>query len=151
WVGQQYNIDPSRLYLTGLSMGGYGAWDLSLRHPRLYAAIVPMSGAGDPTLATTLVSTPAWAFHGAKDGVVPVSGSRDMVQAIRVAGGSPLYTEYAKAGHIIWDTAYSTPDLVAWTLAQHLPGLLSNPPSVTTQHNDNARTGANLNETLLTP
>lgn len=117
---QQYSIDTNRLYLTGLSTGGYGAWDLSLRHPGVYAAVIPMSGAGDPSLAASLVNTPVWDFHGALDGVVPVSGSRDMINAIRASGGSPLYTEYPNADHGIWDVAYNTPGLVAWTFAQHL-------------------------------
>jgi predicted peptidase len=116
---KQYSIDPTRLYITGLSMGGYGAWDLSLRYPTLYAATIPMSGAGDPDRAALLLATGVWAFHGALDGTVPVSGSRDMIGAIEASGGSPLYTEYPTGGHIIWDTAYATPDLIPWTFAQH--------------------------------
>ena len=119
WLLTQYNIDPLRLYVTGLSMGGYGAWDLSLRYPTLYAAVVPMSGAGDPMRAPLLAGTGVWDFHGARDDVVPVSGSRDMINAIVAAGGSPHYTEYPNGGHLIWDTAYATPDLIPWTFTQH--------------------------------
>jgi len=118
WVLTQYHIDPTRLYLTGLSMGGYGAWDLSLRFPTLYAAVVPMSGAGDPERAILELDDAVWAFHGANDSVVPVSGSRDMIDAMRAFGGNPLYTEYPGADHNIWDTAYATPDLIPWTFAQ---------------------------------
>jgi predicted peptidase len=118
WVLTQYNIDRTRLYLTGLSMGGYGAWDLSLRFPTLYAAVVPMSGAGDPERAVLELDDAVWAFHGANDSVIPVSGSRDMVNAMRSFGGDPKYTEFPNADHNIWDTAYATRDLIPWTFAQ---------------------------------
>ena len=116
---KQYNIDANRLYATGLSMGGYGVWDLLERYPALYAAGIPMSGGGDPDRAQLIASKPIWDFHGSADGVVPVSGSRDMINAIRASGGSPKYTEYAGADHVIWDTAYSNAELVPWTFANH--------------------------------
>ncbi|HLH63346.1 MAG TPA: prolyl oligopeptidase family serine peptidase [Ktedonobacteraceae bacterium] len=102
-VQQQYKgIDASRLYITGLSMGGYGTWEAIERWPDYFAAAAPLSGAGDPSKAYLLVDEPIWAFHGAKDTVVPVSGSRDMIAAITQAGGHPLYTEYPDAGHGLW-------------------------------------------------
>ncbi len=117
---KQYpNIDPYRLYITGLSMGGYGTWDAIERWPGYFAAAAPLAGAGDPSKASRLVNLPIWAFHGSGDGGVPVSGSRDMIQAIKVAGGHPRYTEYAGAGHEIWAMVYSTPAFFSWLFSQH--------------------------------
>jgi poly(3-hydroxybutyrate) depolymerase len=116
---KQYpNIDPHRLYITGLSMGGYGTWDAIERWPGYFAAAAPLAGAGDPSKASRLVKLPIWAFHGSGDGGVPVSGSRDMIQAIKGAGGHPRYTEYAGAGHEIWAMVYSTPAFFSWLFSQ---------------------------------
>jgi hypothetical protein len=119
------NIDARRLYVTGLSMGGYGAWEAAERGPNYGAAAAPIAGAGDPSYASRLVNLPLWAFHSADDSVVPVSGSRDMVQAIRAAGGQPKYTEYSNLGHGCWLAPYTiigrtspTPDFFPWLFAQ---------------------------------
>lgn len=113
-------IDGNRVYLTGLSMGGYGAWDAAERWPSLFAAAVPLAGGGDPRQARALVSLPLWAFHGAADTAVPVSGSRQMISAIRAAGGSPCYTEYAGQEHGIWNTnhVYENATLLRWLFSQ---------------------------------
>ena len=118
-------VDSSRLYVTGLSMGGYGAWEMIERWPHEFAAAAPICGAGDPSRAAALVNLPIWAFHSADDPIVPVSGSRDMIAAIRTAGGHPRYTEYTNVGHGAWVDAYSilgkpspTPDFYAWLFAQ---------------------------------
>jgi predicted peptidase len=95
-------IDAHRLYLTGLSMGGYGTWDAIERWPDYFAAAAPLSAAGDPSKAASLVHLPIWAFHGTKDTIVPVSGSRHMIQAIIQAGGHPRYTEYPQDRHDLW-------------------------------------------------
>lgn len=120
------NIDPNRRYVTGLSMGGYGAWEAAERWPNYWAAAAPISGAGDPSKAARLVNLPIWAFHGSADTAVPPSGSRDMINAIRKAGGHPRYTEYAGQGHGVWEIPYTilgkpspTPDFFAWLFAQH--------------------------------
>lgn len=110
----EFNIDPQRIYATGLSMGGYGTWDITTRHPELFAAAVPICGGGDPSKAPLIADLPVWAFHGELDPVVPVSGSRDMIKAIREAGGDPRYTEYEGKGHNVWDRAYGEPELVPW-------------------------------------
>ncbi|HVB20936.1 MAG TPA: prolyl oligopeptidase family serine peptidase [Ktedonobacteraceae bacterium] len=122
---QYTNIDPHRLYITGLSMGGYGAWDAIERWPTYFAAAAPLAGAGDPTKASRLVNLPIWAFHGGSDSLVPVSGSRDMIQAIKAAGGHPRYTEFPGVNHVIWDIVYSTantpspvPNFFSWLFSQ---------------------------------
>lgn len=120
------DIDPNRRYLTGLSMGGYGAWEMAERWPNYFAAAAPIAGAGDPSKAARLVNLPIWAFHGATDTAVPPSGSRDMINAIRKAGGHPRYTEYPGQGHGVWEIPYTilgkpspTSDFFAWLYAQH--------------------------------
>ena len=123
---QQYtNIDPHRLYITGLSMGGYGTWDAIERWPTYFAAAAPLAGAGDPSKASLLVNLPIWAFHGTDDTTVPVSGSRAMIQAIQAAGGHPRYTEFPSLNHVIWDKVYSTastpspvPTFFSWLFSQ---------------------------------
>jgi predicted peptidase len=116
-------IDAHRLYVTGLSMGGYGTWEAIERWPDYFAAAAPLAGAGDPSKAAALVHIPIWAFHGAQDTDVPVSGSRDMIQAIIQAGGHPRYTEYPKDGHDLWGSGKvysptSNPALFTWLFSQ---------------------------------
>lgn len=119
-------IDANRLYVTGLSMGGYGTWEAIERWPDYFAAAAPLAGAGDPSKAALLVHLPIWAFHGAQDTDVPVSGSRDMVQAITQAGGHPRYTEYPNDGHDLWGpgevySPTSDPAFFAWLFSQKKP------------------------------
>jgi predicted peptidase len=116
-----FPIDPSRLYLTGLSMGGYASWDLGTRAAERWAAVVPICGGGDELYAERLVNVPVWAWHGDADDVVPVDRSRTMIEAIRRAGGSPRYTELAGVGHDSWTPAYNSAELLAWMFAQRKP------------------------------
>lgn len=111
-------IDIKRRYITGVSRGGYGTWRFISARPDLFAAAVPVCGGGDPLLAPKITNIPLWAFHGANDKNVPVSGSRDMISAIKQAGGHPLYTEYPDEAHNIWDKVNQTPDLWRWLFAQ---------------------------------
>ncbi len=116
---KDYNVDSSRLYLTGLSMGGYGTWALGAKHPALFAALVPICGGGNPSDAAILKNIPIWAFHGEADNVVPTQKSRDMVDAIKAAGGADvMLTTYPGVGHNSWDNAYGDPKLSEWLL-QH--------------------------------
>jgi predicted peptidase len=123
---QYQGIDAGRLYITGISLGGYGVWDAIERWPDYFAAAIPIAGAGDPSKAAVLKNLPIWAFQGADDQSVPVSGSRDMIATIRAAGGHPRYTEYPGAGHGVWGYAYSTtgnaqqntPGVLPWLFAQ---------------------------------
>lgn len=137
-VRSRYAVDPDRLYLTGLSQGGHGAWVLGARHPDLWAAVVPVCGytaarardaQGRPPagafngtaadLAPALARLPVWAFHGAADSIVPVAETERMVAAIRAAGGAPRSTIFPGVDHGSWDPAYRDPALPAWLLQQH--------------------------------
>jgi predicted peptidase len=117
---KEFRIDQSRLYVTGLSMGGFGTWDIISRYPDKFAAAAPVCGGADLKLAPKLVKVPIWTFHGDKDTVVKLHRTVDMVEAIRIAGGKPLYTEYSGVGHDSWVKAYSDPKLMEWMFAQKL-------------------------------
>jgi dienelactone hydrolase len=140
------SIDTNRLYITGLSMGGYGTWDLIARYPTRFAAAIPMSGGGDSSQTSLIKHIPIWNFHGAQDGTVPVTESRKMITALENAGdtivythchngnctGLPdsiigertangakhLYTEYSNGGHAIWNVAYNYVYLLPWVFSQ---------------------------------
>ncbi|HUT10942.1 MAG TPA: prolyl oligopeptidase family serine peptidase [Thermoguttaceae bacterium] len=118
---KKYPIDPDRLYVMGLSMGGYGTWDAVQRWPDMFAAAVPICGGGDETSADR-IKCPVWAFHGDKDTAVPVSRSRKMIEAIKAAGGKPKYTEYPGVGHNSWSAAFADPELLKWLFAQKRGG-----------------------------
>jgi hypothetical protein len=115
---KEFSVDDKRLYLTGLSMGGYGTWDLLARYPDMFAAAVPVCGGGDESMAAKMKDVPIWCFHGGADPTVPTQRSRDMIKAIKDAGGNPKYTEYPGVGHNSWDKAYSDKDLPAWLFSQ---------------------------------
>jgi len=139
---KEFHGDRNRIYLTGLSMGGFGTWELAARNPGRFAALVPIcSGVRPqkdwPQLRVTLVddpkitdpyaeiarligSTPVWIFHGDADPAVPVTESRNMAEALKAANAKFKYTEYPGVGHNSWDQAYAEPDLVPWLLAQTL-------------------------------
>ena len=116
-----YNIDDDRLYVTGLSMGGFGTWDLLSRHGARFAAGMPVCGGGDPSYAELLKRIPVRMFHGSEDDAVPVACSRQMYAAIRKAGGQIIdYTEFDGAGHGIWGTVYEDRDNIDWLFSQTL-------------------------------
>ena len=135
----EYRGDPKRVYLTGLSLGGYGTWHLAIANPGRFAAIVPICGgivaqetaqsvrqspltkrASDPYrfVARALRDTPVWIFHGSADQVIPASESRLMEAALKEEGGNVRYTEYKGVGHNSWDRAYTDPELWTWLMAQ---------------------------------
>ena len=111
-------IDPKRLLVTGLSMGGYGTFDIIARNPTMFAGALPLCGGGDPSQAPAFRDLPIWVFHGDSDPTVPVRGSRQMVKALRAAGGSPRYSEVAGWRHDVWTRAYQDPEVLRWLLAQ---------------------------------
>ena len=115
-VVSRYRIDRDRIYVTGLSMGGYGTWALACAQPNRFAAIAPICGQGDPSKAATISHLPAWVFHGAKDTVVPFEHSEAMVQALQDAGADVKFTVYPEAGHDSWTETYNNPELYDWFL-----------------------------------
>jgi len=115
---QTYNIDGDRLYVAGQSLGGFGTFAIISEYPRMFAAGVPLCGGGDESKAARRSKTPVWAFHGEKDEVVRVERSRNIVAAIRKAGGEAKYTEYAGEGHNIWQKVVNEPELRSWLFAQ---------------------------------
>lgn len=117
-VAREERIDRDRIYLTGLSMGGFGTWALAIRHPERYAAILPICGGGERQLARVLRDMPVWTFHGDADKVVPVERTQEMVDAIIAAGGSPRVTIYPGVGHDSWTETYDNPEIYDWLL-QH--------------------------------
>lgn len=121
-VADRYRIDPERLYVTGLSMGGYGTWALAARYPHRFAAIAPICGGGDPGMAERLAHLPVWVFHGARDPVVPLETSQEMVDALRQAGGQVTFTVYPEAGHDSWTESYQNPALYEWFLEHRRSG-----------------------------
>ncbi|MFO8012048.1 MAG: prolyl oligopeptidase family serine peptidase [Phycisphaerae bacterium] len=111
-------VDPDRVYVTGLSMGGFGTWALALKEPKRFAAIAPICGGGDPEQADRIAHIPAWVFHGGKDKVVPPHRSEKMVEAMKKAGGRPKLTIYPEAGHDSWTETYASPAFWKWLLGQ---------------------------------
>jgi len=116
-VAQKYRADPDRIYLTGLSMGGFATWALAQHRPERYAAVVPVCGGGETRLAARLRDLPVWAFHGGRDRVIPPRRSREMVAGIKAAGGRPRLTIYPKVGHDSWTKTFATKQLYQWLLA----------------------------------
>ncbi|HEX8500640.1 MAG TPA: prolyl oligopeptidase family serine peptidase [Pyrinomonadaceae bacterium] len=117
-LGAEFGIDRRRLSVIGYSLGGYGTWDVVARRPGMFAAAVPISGGGDAYKAHLIAQTPVWAFHGREDEAVNVGESRRMVEAVRKAGGNPVYTEYAGVGHLVTERVLAEPDLLPWIFAQ---------------------------------
>jgi predicted peptidase len=118
---KELDVDPKRVYVTGLSMGGFGTWDLLGRRPDLFAAGVPVCGGGDEAQAARIAKIPQRIYHGDKDNVVKTDRSRNMAAALKKAGGEPVYTEYPGVGHNCWDKAYADAALWPWLFAQKRP------------------------------
>ena len=114
-LGKNFKVDTDRIYLTGLSMGGYGAWRLAADHPERFAAVVPICGGGKPEDAPKLKNLPIWVFHGTEDPAVPLQRSSEMVEAIKKAGSTRIrFTTLEGIGHNSWEAAYASPDLYQW-------------------------------------
>jgi predicted peptidase len=112
----KHQVDEHRVYLTGMSMGGYGAWALAGLNPGRFAAVAPVCGGLEPRLSDRLKTVPVWAFHGAKDKTVPVGKSAAIVKALRQCGGDVRFTIYPRAGHDSWTRTYENPKLYEWLL-----------------------------------
>lgn len=113
---KEYKIDENRLYITGLSMGGFATWSLICKYPTMFAAAVPICGAGNPSDAAKIKDLPIWNFHGDKDPAVPIARSQEMIDALKAAGGNPKFTIYPGVGHNSWDKAYREEKLYDWFL-----------------------------------
>jgi predicted esterase len=117
-VLKKWPVDPKRVYLTGQSIGGFGTWDALYRRPGLWAAAVPVCGGGDPTKAALYKHVPVWAWHGANDTAVPPQCSREMIAALKAAGGRARYTGLPRVGHGSWKPAYESAELHKWLFSQ---------------------------------
>lgn len=115
---REFAIDERRIYVTGQSMGGAGAWNMLANRTHFFAAAVICCGGESPDDGTGSIDTPVWNFHGDSDQTVPVSSSRERIAARRKAGGHPLYTEYAGVDHNVWQWAFTEPELVKWVFSQ---------------------------------
>ena len=112
----EVNTDLERVYLSGISMGGYGTWHWSAANPEKFAAIIPICGGGEPSRAKELVHMPIWAFHGAQDDIVPVEETLEMVEAVKRAGGKAELTIYPDLRHDSWTITYNNPSIYDWLL-----------------------------------
>ena len=121
-IVSMYAVDVDRIYLTGLSMGGYGTWNLAAAYPERFAAIAPICGGGDPEKVCALKTVPVWAFHGAKDKVVSPEESQKMVNALKECGGDVQLTIYPEAEHDSWTETYNDPKLYEWFLSHTRAG-----------------------------
>jgi predicted peptidase len=114
---RMHRVDRQRIYLTGLSMGGYGTWSLAMAYPDTFAALAPVCGGGDPGRVGRIKHLPIWVFHGAKDDIVPFEESESMVKALRRAGNDVRFTVYPDARHDSWTETYNNPRLYEWFLS----------------------------------
>jgi len=126
-ITSAYGVDTERICLTGLSMGGYGAWHLAVTYPDRFAAVVPICGGGFlfhgfPERVCTLKDVPVWAFHGAKDDVVPLRESEVLINELKGCGGDVRFTVYPDAAHDSWTQTYDNPELYSWLLARSRSG-----------------------------
>lgn len=121
-IVSRYPVDKNRIYLTGLSMGGYGSWDLVQLRPDRFAAVAPICGGSlmNAFMAKKMKAVPTWTFHGAMDSVVPLEGTTRIVKALKDAGADVQFTIYPMAGHDSWTETYDNPELFSWFLSHRL-------------------------------
>jgi predicted peptidase len=119
-IEAKYRVDTDRVYLTGLSIGGFGTWTLASQYPNRFAAIAPICGGSERYAASRFKNVPVWAFHGAKDKVVPVARSQEMVNAVKAAGGDAKLTIYPEAEHDSWTETYNNRQLYEWFLSHKI-------------------------------
>ena len=117
-VRHEFSIDDKRIYVMGQSMGGAGTWNMIASRPKFFAAAAICCGSTSKDDGTASIETPVWNFHGDADQTVPVSMSRDRIEARRRAGGHPLYTEYSGVDHNVWEWAFTEPELPKWLFSQ---------------------------------
>ena len=115
---ETYPVDKKRIYITGLSMGGFGTWGSIIAKPDLFAAAAPICGGGDTTKLDNIKRLPIWVFHGAKDEVVPLVKSEEMVNGLKDLDSDVKFTIYPEATHDSWTVTYNNPKLYEWFLSQ---------------------------------
>ena len=115
-IVEKYKVDEDRIYVTGLSMGGFGTWALAAYVPHRLAAIAPICGGSEPYRARVMPHMPIWAFHGGKDTVVPPQRSEEMIEALKKYGNNAKLTIYPDAAHDSWTETYDNPKLYEWLL-----------------------------------
>lgn len=121
YIASEYNADRRRISLTGLSMGGFGTWEMGLTFPGFFAALAPICGGGQAWRASVLHSVPIRAFHGDLDSVVPVARTQEMIKAVENAGGTPSFTVFKNTDHDSWTQTYESTDLIEWLAVQKTP------------------------------
>ena len=117
-LAAKYPIDTNRIYVTGISMGGSGTWDIVTRYPNFFAAAAPLNGVSDPSIAHLVAHLPVWAFHGRQDKISDVNNTRKMIAALKENGSSCQYTEYPESGHGIAMPTYTNNQLFDWMFSQ---------------------------------
>jgi len=117
-IQSKYKVDPDRVVVTGLSMGGFGTWRLANYAPDRFAAIAPICGGAETFWAKRIAPIPTWVFHGTKDGAVPFERSQTMVDALKREKAEPRFTIYKDVGHDSWTETYNNPELYEWLLQQ---------------------------------
>lgn len=120
FIQSEYNIDTNRTYLTGMSMGGYGTWATAAAYPDLFAAIIPICGGADLAIAADLKATPAWAFHGRDDDIVPLIRSEEIVGKVSKIGGDARLTIYDNVQHDSWSVTYANREIYDWLLSHEI-------------------------------
>ena len=119
-VAEQYGADRSRMSITGLSMGGFGTWEMAMTYPEKFCAFAPICGGGMAWRADALKNKPIWAFHGSDDPVVSITNSEEMVRAARANGARVTFTVFDGVGHNSWERAYTEHDIMGFLLGSSL-------------------------------
>ena len=119
YVAEEYEVDPDRISLTGLSMGGFGTWEMGINYPGFFSALAPVCGGGMSWRVRLIGKTPVWTFHGDKDDVVPPEGTYDMVRKLRAAGGNVKFTVFEGVKHNSWEPAYEDTCVLDWLISQN--------------------------------
>jgi len=115
-IVEKYQIDKDRIYMTGLSMGGFGTWDFAVKYPHWFAAIAPICGGGDVLRVRAIKDIPVWTFHGLRDNVIPIERTLELVRALESVDGNIKFTVYPEANHNSWSQTYENPELWEWFL-----------------------------------
>lgn len=119
YIADSFHADRHRISLTGISMGGYGTWQMGMTYPNFFSALAPVCSGGFSWRSENLITTPVWAFHGTADPAVPWRNSQEMVEAVNAKGGSARLTLFEGVVHESWDCAYLQTDVISWLLEQH--------------------------------